>query len=53
MPGAWITRIDARGGGPFLPDLDRLPEWQLVETSEWKCWQGLRFRFCHYLRKSY
>lgn len=52
--GAWITQIDAWGRGDrFLPDLDRMPEWQLAEASEWKRWQGLRFRFCHYLRKSY
>ena len=51
--GAWVTRIDARGGGDrFFPDLDRMPEWQLAEASAWKDWQGLRFRFCHYLRKS-
>ena len=51
--GAWVTRVDALGGGDrFFPDLDRMPEWQLAETSAWKDWQGLRFRFCHYLRKS-
>ena len=51
--GAWVTQIDVQAGGDrFCPNLDRMPEWQLVETSEWKCWQGLRFRFCHYLRKS-
>ncbi len=50
--GAWITQIDAQGGGDrFLPNLDRMPEWQLAEVSEWKRWQDLRFRFCRYLRK--
>ena len=50
---AWITQIDAQGGGDrFLPNLDRMPEWQLVEASEWKNWQDLRFRFCHYLKKT-
>lgn len=51
--GAWITQIDAQGGGDrFLSNLDRMPEWQLAEVSEWKHWQDLRFRFCHYLKKT-
>lgn len=50
--GAWITQIDAQGGGDrFLSNLDRMPEWQLAEVSEWKRWQDLRFRFCRYLKK--
>lgn len=50
--GARITQIDAQGGGDrFLSNLDRMPEWQLAEVSEWKRWQDLRFRFCRYLKK--
>ena len=50
--GARITQIDAQGGGDrLLSNLDRMPEWQLAEVSEWKRWQDLRFRFCRYLKE--
>ena len=51
--GAWVTRIEARGGGDrFFPDLDRMPGWHLAEASAWKDWQGLRFQFCRYLQET-
>lgn len=47
--GAWVTRIDARGGGDkIFPNLDRLPGWHLAESSAWKDWNGLHFQFCRY-----
>lgn len=50
---AWITQVDADGGGDrFLSNLDRNPDWRLAEASEWKNWQGLRFRFCRYQKLS-
>lgn len=48
---AWVTRIEAAGGGDrYCPNLEEAPDWALAEASEWKHWNGLRYRFCLYQR---
>lgn len=46
-----ITKIDAHAGAEVLfPDLDKLPEWRLSECSDEHEYDGVKFRFCTYLR---
>ncbi len=46
-----ITKIDAHAGAEvFFPDLDALPEWKLTECSEEHEHDGVKFRFCTYLK---
>ena len=46
---ALITKIDAsREADAFMPNLDALPGWRLLEEGPWQEENGLRFRFCLY-----
>jgi len=47
---AYITKVDAAPPSDvFFPNLDELPEWQIVEESEEKFQKDLRFRYCNYV----
>ena len=47
---AYVTRIDADGGADtFMPNLDAMPGWRLIETEPWQQEDGLRFRVCEYI----
>lgn len=48
---AYVTRVDAAPpADSFFPDLDALDGWRLAGRSEEKEHQGLRYRFCTYVR---
>ena len=49
---AYVTRVDAEAeADSFFPDLDRREDWVLDSQSEEKEHEGLRYRFCTYVRK--
>ena len=49
---AYLTRGDAEAeADSFFPDLDRREDWVLDSQSEEKEHEGLRYRFCTYVRK--
>ncbi len=49
---ALITKVNAAPeADTFFPDLDKDPEWVMTEQSEEKEHNGIRFRFCTYIRK--
>ncbi len=49
---ALITKVQARPeADTFFPDLDKDSEWVMTELSEEKEHNGIRFRFCTYIRK--
>ncbi len=49
---ALITKVQARPeADTFFPDLDKDSEWVMTERSEEKEHNGIRFRFCTYIRK--
>ena len=50
---AYITRLDrAWEADAFFPNLDADPAWQAVEEGPEQEYQGLRFRYVTYRRKS-
>ena len=49
---AYITRVyENFGGDTFFTDIDALPEWEAVETSELIETNGYNIRFINYVRK--
>ena len=48
--GWQITDAEAEADS-FFPDLDRREDWVLDSQSEEKEHEGLRYRFCTYVRK--
>ena len=48
----FITKIDlAPHSDSFFPDLDRDPAWVCAQAEPWQEEDGIRFRFCTYVRK--
>lgn len=48
---AYVTKVDASAeADSFFPDLDALDDWRLESRSEEKEHEGLRYRFCTYVR---
>lgn len=48
---AYITHIeDTAGADRFFPEIDKMPQWKLVQRSGTKEYNGLKFRFCTYER---
>ena len=50
---AYITKINKvfEKADTFIPDLDKLPQWEIVEKSETKEYNGTEFSFVTYERK--
>ncbi len=49
---ALITKVNAAPpADTFFPDLDKDPEWEMTEQSEEKEHNGVKFRFCTYIKK--
>lgn len=49
---ALVTQVEAEpAADKFFPDLDAMEDWQLAITGEEKEHEGLKFRFCTYVRK--
>lgn len=49
---AFITKIDYDyDADRFFPDLDKSPEWELVDESEEQTYYDLVYVRCHYVRK--
>lgn len=47
----YVTQIDAAPQcTAFFPNLDRNPDWQLLEAGPWQQEDGVRYRFCTYER---
>jgi len=48
---AYVTKIDAvLKSDTFFPNIDEMPEWELVQNPEWNEHDGIRYRFCVYER---
>lgn len=46
---AYITRIDdTKEANKFFPNIDKMPNWKLIEKSEDKFHNGIKFNFCKY-----
>ncbi len=49
---AYITKIDfAYNADAYFPDLDRLPEWKLMESSEEQTYFDLVYHFLRYEKR--
>ncbi|MCD7729885.1 MAG: dihydrofolate reductase [Oscillospiraceae bacterium] len=48
---ALITKIDGEPDADvFFPNLDKLPEWRIEKESEDYDFEGVRYKFCTYVR---
>ena len=48
---AYITKIDDElPADKFFPDVDSMSGWKLTECSEEKEYEGLRYKFCTYVK---
>ncbi|MBQ8827482.1 MAG: dihydrofolate reductase [Oscillospiraceae bacterium] len=48
---AYITKIDNElPADKFFPDIDSMSEWKLTECSEEKEYEGLKYKFCTYVK---
>ena len=51
---AYITKIHKTfNADTFMPNLDELPEWELIEESEIKKHNKIEFQFCVYKKSPY
>lgn len=50
----YLTKVDAAASEPdtFFPNLDRLPGWEVVNTSEDIEENGMKFRFIEYVNNN-
>ena len=50
---AYVTKIDfAYEADTYFPNLDQMPEWEMVEESEEQTYFDLEFTFTRYERKA-
>lgn len=48
-----VTKVDADPeADAFFPDLDKSPDWVLINTSDDREFEGLKFRYCIYISKA-
>ncbi len=49
---AWVTKVDAlRPADRFFPNLDEMPEWEVVSESGLKTYNDMNYRFVEYINK--
>ena len=49
---AYVTKVDAAiDADTFFPNIDQMPQWQLVEESEKMAQDGLCYTFCLYVNE--
>ncbi|MDR0272672.1 MAG: dihydrofolate reductase [Clostridiales bacterium] len=51
---AYITKVEANPtADAFMPNIDKLPNWQLLEETSFSENEGLMYKYCIYSNKSF